>query len=179
MLVQKVGDTLTQNTKNIVLIGMMGTGKSTIGALLASQLGYRLVDLDRMIVEEAGCSIPVIFEQKGEGYFRDLETSVLDKVLTENQIVLATGGGAVLREKNCRLMLENSWVVALSATADEILDRVGEDVNRPLLAGGAKERILALLEERKHAYSFAHVTVDTSGKSKDSVLAEILMHYRG
>lgn len=179
MLVQKVGDRLTQNNKNIVLIGMMGTGKSTIGALLANQIGYRLVDLDRQIVEKAGCSIPDIFEQKGEGYFRDLETSVLEHVLQESRIVLATGGGAVLREKNCSLMLENSWVVALSATADDILHRVGEDANRPLLAGGARERITALLEERKHAYSFAHVTVDTSGKSEDQVLADILMHYRG
>ncbi|MNF04481.1 shikimate kinase [compost metagenome] len=84
----------------------------------------------------------------------------------------------MLRQENCGLMKDNSWVVALSATADEILSRVGEDANRPLLAGGARERITTLLEERKHAYSFAHVTIDTSGKSAEQVSAEILMHYR-
>ncbi|MNO26622.1 Shikimate kinase [compost metagenome] len=170
---------MTKNNNLIVLIGMMGTGKSTVGSLLADELGYRLVDLDAMIVAEAGCSIPEMFELKGEAYFRDLETVVLNTVLQERNVVLATGGGAVLRQENCGLMKDNSWVVALSATADEILSRVGEDANRPLLAGGARERITTLLEERKHAYSFAHVTIDTSGKSAEQVSAEILMHYRG
>lgn len=179
MDVQKVGETLTSNRDNIVLVGMMGTGKSTIGSLLASELGYQLVDLDSVIVEEAGCSIPELFEEKGEAYFRDLETTVLRKVLQEYNIVLATGGGAVLRDENCGLMKNNGWVVALSATVDDIISRVGEDPNRPLLAGGARERVTALLEERKHAYSFADVTIATSGKSTEQVSSEILIHYRG
>lgn len=177
--VQKVGETLTSNRDNIVLIGMMGTGKSTVGSLLASELGYQLADLDRLIVEEAGCSIPELFEEKGEAYFRDLETAVLRKVLQESKLVLATGGGAVLREENCSLMKDKGWVVALSATVDEIISRVGEDPNRPLLAGGARERVAVLLEERKHAYGFAHATIATSGKSAEEVSSEILMHYRG
>ncbi|MNJ75674.1 Shikimate kinase [compost metagenome] len=93
--------------------------------------------------------------------------------------MLATGGGAVLREENCSLMKDKGWVVALSATVDEIISRVGEDPNRPLLAGGARERVTALLEERKHAYSFADVTIATSGKSTEQVSSEILIHYRG
>ncbi|MBW4840552.1 MAG: shikimate kinase, partial [Paenibacillaceae bacterium] len=94
-------------------------------------------------------------------------------------IVLATGGGAVLREENRLVMREGGLVVALQATAEEIIARVGEDPGRPLLAGGAKERVITLLEERKDAYAFAHLTIDTSGKSAEQVSAEILTHYRG
>lgn len=162
-----------------MLIGMMGTGKSTVGAHLAEATGYRLLDLDAQIVLKAGCSIPELFEAQGEAYFRDLETAALCESLQMPGTILATGGGAVLRERNCREMLEHGWVVALVATADEIVARVGEDKGRPLLAGGARERVAALLEERKHAYDFAHVTVNTSGKNAEQVSAEILMHYRG
>jgi len=164
---------------NIVLIGMMGTGKSTVGSLLAAKTGKTFVDLDQRIVREAGRSIPDIFAAEGEAYFRDLESAALRNTLQEQGIVLATGGGAVLREANRLAMRGGGLVVALQATADEILARVGEDPNRPLLAGGAKERITALLEERKELYAFAHLTVDTSGKSADQVAAEILTHYRG
>jgi shikimate kinase len=164
---------------NIVLIGMMGTGKSTVGSLLAAKTGKTFVDLDQRIVREAGRSIPDIFAAEGEAYFRDLESAALRNTLQEQGIVLATGGGAVLREANRLAMRGGGLVVALQATADEILARVGEDPNRPLLTGGAKERITALLEERKELYAFAHLTVDTSGKSAEQVAAEILTHYRG
>ncbi|MGP0585896.1 shikimate kinase [Paenibacillus timonensis] len=165
--------------KNIVLIGMMGTGKSTVGLLLAAETGLALVDLDQRIVEKAGRTIPDIFAAEGEAYFRELESAILRSTLQERGIVLATGGGAVLREENRLVMREGGLVVALQATAEEILARVGEAPGRPLLAGGAKERVIALLEERKDAYAFAHLTVDTSGKSAEQVSDEILTHYRG
>lgn len=164
---------------NIVLIGMMGTGKTTVGARLAEETGYSLVDLDAVISETAGCSIPQLFAERGESYFRDLEAAVLKDVLTREGIILATGGGAVLRKENCLEMTSRGWVVALKATVDEIVSRVGEDPGRPLLAGGARPRIEALLEQRKQAYDFAHVIIDTSGKSPEEVSAEILTHYRG
>lgn len=162
-----------------MLIGMMGTGKTTVGAKLAEATGYPLVDLDALISDTAGCSIPQLFAERGEPFFRDLETKVLKDALTRERIILATGGGAVLREENRREMLEQGWVVALKASADEIISRVGEDPGRPLLAGGARERVEALLQERRHAYDFAHVTIDTSGKSAEEVSDEILTHYRG
>ncbi|MNN02443.1 Shikimate kinase [compost metagenome] len=170
---------MNQPLNNIVLIGMMGTGKSTVGSLLAAETGLALVDLDQRIVEEAGRTIPDIFAAEGEAYFRELESAILRSTLQERGIVLATGGGAVLREENRLVMREGGLVVALQATAEEIVARVGEDPGRPLLAGGAKERVIALLEERKDAYAFAHLTVDTSGKSAEQVSAEILTHYRG
>ncbi|MBM6998405.1 shikimate kinase [Paenibacillus sp. DXFW5] len=170
---------MNQPLNNIVLIGMMGTGKSTVGSLLAAETGLVLVDLDQRIVEEAGRTIPDIFAAEGEAYFRELESAILRSTLQERGIVLATGGGAVLREENRLVMREGGLVVALQATAEEIVARVGEDPGRPLLAGGAKERVVALLEERKDAYAFAHLTVDTSGKSAEQVSDEILTHYRG
>ncbi|WP_059043830.1 shikimate kinase [Paenibacillus rubinfantis] len=170
---------MNQPPNNIVLIGMMGTGKSTVGLLVAAETGLTLVDLDQRIVAEAGRTIPEIFASEGEAYFRDLESAALRSTLQERGVVLATGGGAVLREENRRVMRDGGLVVALQATAEEIVARVGDDPGRPLLAGGAKERITALLEERKDAYAFAHLTVDTSGKSAEQVAAEILTHYRG
>lgn len=157
----------------------MGTGKSTVGTALAEKAGFRLVDLDQIIEEEAQATIPELFARHGEAHFRDIESELLERVLQDSDIVLATGGGAVLREVNRDIMLDNGWVVALTADLESILKRVGEDPNRPLLAGGAKERLTALLEERKHAYDFAHVKMDTSGKSPDDLASEILMHYRG
>lgn len=163
---------------NIILVGMMGTGKSTVGALLAAETGYELVDMDLAIERKAGSSIPEIFATYGEGYFRELESEVLREILQGEHLILATGGGCVLQPDNCREMLNKGWVVSLKADAESIISRVGEDPNRPLLAGGARERIIKLLEERRHAYDFAHCTVDTAGKSAAEVASDILMHYR-
>ncbi|WP_374705998.1 shikimate kinase [Paenibacillus antibioticophila] len=170
---------MKEKQDNIVLIGMMGTGKTTVGARLAEETGYPLVDLDALISEKAGCPIPQLFAERGEPYFRDLEAAVLKDVLAQEGIILATGGGAVLREENCREMAARGWVVALKATVEEIVSRVGEDPGRPLLAGGARSRVEALLDQRRQAYDFAHVIIDTSGKSPEEVSAEILTHYRG
>lgn len=157
----------------------MGTGKSTVGAVLAQMAGYRLIDLDERIEEETKCTIPELFAHQGEQFFRDTESALLRSVLQEGEVVLATGGGAVLREENRSVMLGHGWVVALTADLESILERVGEDPNRPLLAGGARDRVSVLLEERKHAYDFAHLKIDTAGKSPDTLASEILMHYRG
>lgn len=163
---------------NIILIGMMGTGKSTVGSLLAAETGHELVDLDLEIQCKAGSTIPEIFANKGEAFFRELENAVLREVLQRDRVILATGGGCVLRAENCKEMAANGWVVSLKADAESIISRVGDDPNRPLLAGGVRERVVRLLEERRGAYDFAHCTVDTAGKSAADVASEILMHYR-
>lgn len=169
---------MQKQEKNIILIGMMGTGKTTVGALLAEKIGFELIDLDQEIVKTAGSSIPELFANKGETFFRDMETSVLEQMLQENNRIIATGGGIVLRPQNCQLMQEQGWVVSLLADAESIIKRVGEDPNRPLLAGDTRQRVLTLLEERKHAYDFAHCTVDTCGKSAEEVAHHISLHYR-
>ena len=165
--------------RNIILVGMMGTGKSTAGTLVAETLGYEFIDLDHAIVEHEGRSIPEIFTDKGEAYFRRVETGILKTVLQTEGKVISTGGGSVLAPCNTSMMLENGFVVALTATAEDIISRVGSDENRPLLAGNAEEQVKRLLEQRKDAYLFAHYTVDTSGLSAAQVSQHILMHYRG
>lgn len=164
---------------NIILIGMMGTGKSTVGRLVADHLNYSLVDLDAEIERMAGKSIPEIFAADGEGCFRDIETAALRAVLQRTSQIIATGGGAVLRPENCEAMKRGGWVVALTADADTIVERVRGDANRPLLAGNVEERVQSILMERADKYRFADLMVDTAGLKADEVAAEILMHYRG
>ncbi|GAB6929698.1 shikimate kinase [Paenibacillus sp. JCM 10914] len=169
-----------ENTNsNIILIGMMGTGKSTVGRLVADELGFELIDLDAEIERMESRTIADMFESDGEAYFRDAETATLHSVLLREGVVIATGGGAVLRHENCSAMKESGFVVALAADAECIIERVRGDVNRPLLAGDLEERVKRIMAERKDKYVFADVTVDTVGRSADEVATHILTHYRG
>ncbi|WP_339315654.1 shikimate kinase [Paenibacillus sp. FSL R10-2734] len=165
--------------KNIILVGMMATGKSTVGAILAEELGYELVDLDQVIIETEGRSIAEIFAEDGEQYFRSVETAVLKRMLESENKLISTGGGAVLAPGNTVLMLSKGHVVALTATEEEIIARVSGDQNRPLLAGNAREQVRHIMEDRQDAYLFAHYTVDTTGLTAAEVSQHILMHYRG
>ncbi|ULO05447.1 shikimate kinase [Paenibacillus sp. 19GGS1-52] len=168
-----------KGNKNIILVGMMATGKTTVGALLAEELAYELVDVDQVIVETEGRTIAEIFADQGEEYFRNVETIVLKRVLQAERRVISTGGGAVLAPGNTSLMLDKGLVVALTAAVEEIIARVSGDHNRPLLAGNAEERVRRIMESRREAYRFAHCTVDTTGLSAAQVSQHILLHYRG
>lgn len=145
-----------------MLIGFMGTGKSTVGMALAERLGWRFVDTDERIVAAEGRSIPDIFAAEGEAYFRDVEARVIAETLQARRQIVSTGGGAALRSANRETMLAGGFVVALKAPPAVLLERLRGDANRPLLAGDQEERVHRLLEERRHAYDFAHYTVDTS-----------------
>lgn len=163
------------NRLHVVLIGFMGTGKSTVASALAERLGREKVDLDAAIEEAEGTTIPVIFAEKGEPYFRRAETEALRRVLEgKTAKIVATGGGAVLAEENRRLMLENGFVVALTADEETIVRRVKDDPNRPLLKGDVRERVATLLETRKTAYDFAHMKIDTSHRSVDEIADAIV-----
>ena len=154
---------------NIVLIGFMGTGKSTVGASLAAKLQYTFVDLDEEIVRQEGRSIPEIFEQDGESYFRDAESRVLASLMNKDHIIIATGGGCVLRNENCNLMQERGFVVHLTAEVDTIVDRVKGDQNRPLLQGDASERVRSLMTARQGKYDFAHTVIPTDDMQVDEL----------
>ncbi|MGO4375537.1 shikimate kinase, partial [Paenibacillus sp. MCAF20] len=159
----------------LILVGFMGTGKSTVSKLLAGRLEWERVDVDEQIVSRAGQAISDIFAESGEEGFRDIESDVLASILAdEASSVVATGGGAVLREANRNLMLASGLVVALKADAAQIIDRVQSDDARPLLQGDAASRVNTLLEQRKHAYDFAHITVDTTSLTADEVVAAIM-----
>jgi len=164
------------SNRNIILVGFMGTGKSTVSRLLAERLGWEALDTDEEIEKAAGKSIPDIFAEDGETVFRDWESRVLKAVLGGERRIVATGGGAVLREDNRREMLERGWVVALTADRETLVRRVsgaGEGP-RPLLAGDAEERVAKLLETRRHAYDFARAMVDTSKRSPAEVAEAVL-----
>jgi shikimate kinase len=167
------------NKNNVVLIGFMGTGKSTVGQLAAQRLGWTFVDSDDWIVERAGKTIPDIFAQEGEAEFRRLETEALAVLLGGVNVVLATGGGAVLLAGNRQLMLDGGLVVALTAPQAVIVKRVSGDRNRPLLQGDAERRVADLMEARRGAYDFAELTIDTAELDPPAVAERIVQAVRG
>jgi shikimate kinase len=158
---------------NVIFVGFMGTGKTTVGSALAKDLGIPHRDLDEAIAEREGCSIPELFATKGEQYFRDAESAMLRELLQEKPQVLTTGGGAVLRPENVRLMLSEGTVIALSAAEEELIRRLAGDTGRPLIAGDVAQRVRRLLDERKGAYDFAPIQIDTTGKDVSDIVGEI------
>jgi shikimate kinase len=164
------------NERPIVIIGFMGTGKTTVGRLVAARLGRRFVDLDSVIAAVAGKPIPEIFRADGEPAFRRLESEALARALGDAGTVLSTGGGAACREDNLAMMLAQGHVVALSATPEEVLRRAGPASGRPMLDSGEDQlaKARALLAAREPFYARAHVRVDTVGKAPEQVAAEVL-----
>jgi len=165
--------------QHIVLIGFMGTGKSTVSQLLAEKLGCAAIDTDTEVERREGKLIKEIFAEHGEPAFRERETAALAAVLAlPDPHVIATGGGAVLAEKNRLMMCDRGFVVALKADAASIIARVAQDPARPLLQGDSEKRVPMLLEERKHAYDFAHLVIDTTPLSAEEVVEQIVTHWR-
>jgi shikimate kinase len=162
---------------NIVLIGFMGTGKSTVGRLLAERLGWDLVDTDHYIEKQEGMTIPELFRTKGEAYFRDAETRAIRDIMGRTKQVVATGGGSVLAEENRTCMKLNGYVVALTASVETIILRVGGDSNRPLLQGKASEAVPQLLERRRHAYDFADLRIATDRLRIEHIAQRLLEAY--
>lgn len=158
-----------------MLIGFPGSGKTTVGSQLAKQRGGRFLDLDDVIVEDAGCSIPEIFRREGEPGFRKREREALARVLGATDAVIATGGGAACQEGNLVLMLERADVVALWASPEESVRRTGTRSGRPLMDGVADPlaHARALFAAREPFYRRAHLGVDTEGKTPAQIVAEI------
>ncbi|MFC5532289.1 shikimate kinase [Cohnella yongneupensis] len=166
-------------SRNIVIVGFMGTGKSTVSRLLSERLGWERIDTDEEIERRSGLTIPQLFAEEGEEGFRDWESRVLEDVLAGSRKVVATGGGAVLRERNRRAMLAGGWVVSLTADRDSLIHRVTSSAaagTRPLLEGDAEAKVTALLQSRRHAYDFAQATIDTSRLSPTDV-AQMMLNW--
>ena len=160
----------------ITLTGFMGSGKSTVGRLLAEALGCPFMDLDDLIVKKAGKSIPDIFAQDGEPAFRQLEARLLKQTVdkySENMAVLALGGGAVMTPASAALLHEKTVCIYLRATLDTLLQRLeGETAGRPL----ADDAMAARLAAREPVYEkTAHVTLDTDGVSPDEIVDELII----
>ncbi len=163
---------------NIVLIGFMGTGKTTVGKLLAARLGLAFTDMDDVIVERAGKSIPAIFADDGEPAFRALERQVVVDLAARRGLVIATGGGVVLNPDNTRDLGASGLLVALSASPDVILERLRHDTGRPLLSAGDKgHKIRRLLAERQHLYNAIPTRIDTDLLTSAAVAERIMDLY--
>jgi shikimate kinase len=162
---------------NIVLIGFMGCGKSSIGRRLANRLGHEFIDSDELIVSQAGRSISEIFAEEGEERFRERETLSLRGLLETPNIVLATGGGAVLREENRMLLHRIGKVVWLHADAETLFERASRSRKRPLLdVENPRSVFNALLESRMPVYqSAADLQVIASGLSHEQTVEEIIL----
>ena len=169
---------------NIVLIGFMGTGKSSIGRHVAKRLDFRFVDTDRLIVESAGKSIPDIFAEKGEAFFRDAETAALGSLKGASGHVIATGGGIIDRPGNIGLLRALGFVVWFTASEKVIFERVSRHDKRPLLkTENPRQTIRRLLERRAPLYGgTADLAIDTShlshGEIADAVVEAARLHWK-
>lgn len=144
----------------IVLIGPMGAGKSTIGRLLASKLGFSFLDTDHVIEERTGANIPWIFDVEGEAGFRDREEAVLEELVLLSDTVVATGGGIVERQSNRDVLAQLNNVVYLTASIDQLVMRTSKDKKRPLLqVADPKSKIRELLSLRDPLYRLVASTV--------------------
>lgn len=163
---------------SIFLIGMMGSGKSTVGRHLARACGLGFVDSDRELERRSGVTLATIFEVEGEDGFRSREARLLAELVQRPRIVLATGGGAVLRAESRRLLRQHGLVVYLDTPADELARRVAHETNRPLLqVADPRARLQQLLEQREPLYrEAAHVVVRSGLANPGKMVHWLLGH---
>lgn len=159
----------------VVLVGLMGTGKSTVGKRLAAILGRDFTDVDEEIEEAAQLSIKEIFNQFGKDYFRDGERRVIARLMEEKDGVIATGGGAFVNEETRELILDKAIAVWLDCDIDTLVERTGRRNTRPLLQQGNPREILTRLhEDRKPAYSQAQIRVESDNTPHHETVLRIL-----
>ncbi len=162
--------------QNIILIGPMGSGKSTIGKILANKLHREFRDSDHFIEEKTGVDIGRIFDVEGENGFRDRESNALKELLSHNSQVVATGGGSVLRKENQALLVSTGYIIFLDTTVNQQLQRLRRDKKRPLLqTENPRRRLEALFDERRPIYlDLADLAVKTDRKSARKLASEII-----
>ena len=167
---------MTGLKEHIFLIGFMGCGKSTNAACLAEMTGAKQVEMDQMIVENEGMAIADIFKEKGEPYFRELETNLIKSFAGVEPAVISCGGGAVLKDENVRFMKKCWKIVLLTAEPGTIYNRVKDSTDRPVLNGNMNVSYIEdLMEKRRPKYeAAADVKVATDGKTAEEICREIL-----
>ncbi|MGL5329226.1 MAG: shikimate kinase [Peptostreptococcaceae bacterium] len=166
----------------IILIGLMGAGKTTIGKALSSQLDYKFIDMDDEIEKEEGMSIVEIFDKHGESKFRKLESELLKKIIEEENVIISTGGGIVKENFNFELLKEEKNVFFLDGNVETLLRNLSNSIDkRPLLknSGNLRSKIEDLLKERYDRYKeCADVKINIDNKNIDEVVSQILVYIR-
>ena len=162
--------------KNIYLIGLMGSGKTTLGKILSKKLDKDFYDSDQVIEEKLGVNVPMIFEYEGEAGFREREKDILKELVNKQNIVLATGGGIILSECNRDLLAKNGIVIYLKSNQKDLVLRMKNDKTRPLLKNGNVELIIKkLCQEREPLYEqIADFEITTKNKRIHEVVNEII-----
>ncbi len=160
-------------SKNIILTGFMGTGKTTIGRLLAERLNRPFVDMDDRLVARFGKPIAQLFADEGEAAFRTAESQLCQQLAQEQGLVISTGGGALVNPQNREALAATGVVICLRATADEILRRVAHNEDRPLLSGDREQRIRELLQQRRAAYGAIAHQVETTGRTFAQLVTQV------
>ena len=170
-----------QKQKNIFLIGLMGTGKTTIGRQLSRKLKMEFYDSDRVIEERTGADIPLIFEKEGEAGFRKREVDIIDELTKKKNIILATGGGAVLNSENRNHLINRGTVFYLKSNLKTLIQRTSKDKNRPLLRADESPEVILqrLLDQRGPLYEeTADYTIETANNSIHNVIQAIIEHLK-
>jgi shikimate kinase len=160
---------------NVILVGFMGAGKSSVGRLLARHLGRCFVETDDMITAREGCSIPEIFAERGEAHFRALEEETVRLLALKSGDVIATGGGLCCRAGRPEVLKALGTVVWLSGDFDTLYERARRAGERPMLTGRGRDDVEALYRAREPYYRQADVTVDTTGIGPDQVVTRVLL----
>ncbi len=163
--------------RNIILTGFMGTGKSTIGQMVATRLGREFVDMDTVIEAREGRPISRIFAEDGEAYFRQVEAKLCRELAGQAGLVIATGGGALVAEQNLRVMEKTGLVICLDCEPEVLWQRVGQSEDRPMLAAQDDDRFVrlaALLERRRPAYSRIQFHLDVTSLAPAEAARQIV-----
>ena len=161
--------------KTIVLIGMMGSGKTTIGKLLGEKLTLRSIDIDVIIEQNEKRTVSEIFQNEGEKYFRNIERETIKKNFTNKDLIISLGGGAFEDQLTQELLLKNSTVIYLKTSPNIILERIKNNPNRPLLRNQMTvEKIQSIILQRQKNYELANITILTDNKNTDKIVEEIL-----
>lgn len=166
--------------KNIVLTGFMGTGKTAVGKELARILDMKFIDVDTEIEASGQTTINEIFAQFGEPGFREIETAMIKKIAAKKNLIISTGGGAVLKQENLDTLRSNGVIICLTASPGTILNRIGTSNDRPLLkVENPLDKIMQLLNFRKPFYEKADIMIDTEGKAPLQLAEEIIEELKG
>lgn len=164
------------NYSNISLIGFMGSGKTTVGRILASRLKFLFIDIDRVVELESGREISGIFGEFGEDYFRKLETEVINKLYKNKQCIFACGGGAVIKKENMKVIRGNSLVIYLGISPAIAVKRLKNVKNRPLIEVDSREEtIREMIAKREKLYrKYAHIIIDNDNITPEKASEKIL-----
>jgi len=163
--------------KNLVFLGMMGSGKSSIGFLVAKKLNLKFIDIDNIIEKEVGMKIADIFKDKGENYFRILEEKNTLKVLNFNNNVISLGGGAFMNNKIRKKVLSNNFSFWLNWNAETLLVRIKKNKKRPLAFNSSDTELMSLIKSRSKIYSKAQIKINCNNLKKSEIIEKILKIY--